>query len=76
MATQLPQAPTPTLDRLQAEGLVWYSAASRDAASASRYDDKNYQWMGRAADGVVVCISHDAASAEEYLSTFPNPEQW
>jgi hypothetical protein len=55
--------PTPTLDRLKAEGLVWV---------------ENGEYVGRAADGAIVSVGsiHDEVGTERYLRAHPSPEQW
>jgi hypothetical protein len=49
---------TPTLDALVSRGVV-------------RWDEREHQYMGRAADGVEVMIGHSPESAELYLAAHP-----
>lgn len=52
---------TPILSRLIIRGVVW---------------ERNGEWVGRAADGMVVSLGSTPADAENYLSQHPIPEDW
>lgn len=52
---------TPILTAFVSQGIVWYDGAN---------------YLGRAGDGVIVNLSHDAVSAERYLQAHPNPSDW
>lgn len=52
---------TPILTSLMSQGLVWFDGS---------------HYLGRASDGVIVNLSHDAVSAERYLQAYPNPSDW
>ena len=54
-------APTPTLDRLAAAGMVWYADG---------------EWIGRASDGTEVSFGAEREGAERYLQAHPSPTEW